>query len=102
VLFLVASSPRPERPSEARRHQRAFWDWFAPLRDSGVARHAYARLGRGLVVVFDVESSEALHALLEQWAERVPASFAVEPLMAADHKERLVRAEAGLQERGSG
>lgn len=95
MLFLVTSTPRPERPSDVRPRQRAFWDWFRPLLDAGVARHAWARPSRGLVAVLDVDSTEALHALLQQWAEHVPATFQVEPLMTAEHQERLVRAAAG-------
>jgi len=94
MLYLVISNPRPEAPSDAVRRQKAFWDWFGPLRDSGVARHAYARVGRGLVAIFDVDSHEALHALLTQWAEHVPASFQVEPLLDPAFKERIVRAAA--------
>jgi muconolactone delta-isomerase len=94
MLYLVTSTPRPEPPSDAVRRQQAFWDWFGPLRDRGIVRHAYARIPRGLVAVFDVDSHEALHALLSQWAEHVPATFAVEPLLDPAFKERSVRAAA--------
>lgn len=94
MLYLVTSTPRPEPPSDAVGRQKAFWDWFGPLRDRGLVRQAYARVPRGLVAVFDVDSHEALHVLLTQWAEHVPASFQVEPLLDPGFKERSVRAAA--------
>jgi len=92
MLFLVVSTPRPERPSEVRDHQRRFWDWLDPLAHAGTARHVYTKLGRGTVVVFEVESHEALHALINQWAERVPAAFEVTPLLPAAHQRAIARA----------
>jgi len=32
-------------------------------------------------VTFDVDSHETLHRLLNQWADAVPAEFAIYPLM---------------------
>ena len=51
--------------------------------DSGVIkdRTMYAKVGRGAIVLFDVESIEELHRLLSQWLELVPAQFEVHPLM---------------------
>jgi hypothetical protein len=47
----------------------------------GIARSFYPRTGRGAVAVFDVESHEMLHGLLNEWADAVPAEFALYPLM---------------------
>jgi muconolactone delta-isomerase len=49
--------------------------------DRGIARSVYPRTGRGAVVTFDVDSHETLHRLLNQWADAVPAEFAIYPLM---------------------
>lgn len=95
MLYLVTSSPRPEAPSTVRARQLQFWNWFDGLIEHGTARHVYARLGRGLVAVMDVESPEDLHALLNQWAEYVPASFEVQTLLPREHQAQLVRAAAG-------
>jgi hypothetical protein len=92
MLFLVVSTPRPERPSEIRDRQRRFWDWLDPMVSAGTARHAYTKLGRGAVVVFEVDSHEALHALINQWAELVPAAFEVTPLLPAAHQRAIARA----------
>ncbi len=79
--FIVTSSPAPVRPSTAHEGRRAFREWMQSQLKSGVVKHAYARIGRGAIVVFDVESHEALHALLNQWTECVPATFEVAAIM---------------------
>jgi hypothetical protein len=81
MLFLVISSPRPERPSVVAPQRQAFWRWIEPKLKSGKALWAYARAGRGLVTAFDVRSHEELHALLNEWAEMIPAEFQVLPLV---------------------
>lgn len=94
MLYLVISSPRPEAPSAIRQRQKQFWDWFDSLSEQGTVRHVYARLGRGLVAVMEVDAPETLHALLNQWAEFIPASFEVQSLMSRDHQAQLVRTAA--------
>ena len=81
MLFLVVSTPRPERPSTVAAMRRKYWTWLAPKLKSGACRHVYARAGRGAVAVFDVRSNEELHAWLNEWAEIIPAEFAVYPLI---------------------
>jgi len=90
--FLCISTPRAGKPSEARGNQKAFWDWLRPLEESGVAKHVYVRLGRGAVIIFDVDSHETMHKLLSQWTECVPASFEVHALMTKDYQEKIARA----------
>ena len=53
--------------------------------DRGIIRDRamYAKVGRGAMAIFDVESNEQLHRLLSQWLEFVPADIEVYPLM--DH-----------------
>jgi len=72
MLFLVLSEPRPERPSEVAHHRQAFWAWLAPQQQAGSVRGAWARVPRGMAVVFDVPSNEVLHARLTEWAEMIP------------------------------
>lgn len=91
--FLVISTPRPEKPSEARVNQKGFWEWLAPLQQSGVAKHVYTKLGRGAVIIFDVDSHETMHKLVNQWSECVPATFAVEALLPGDHQQRIAMAQ---------
>jgi muconolactone delta-isomerase len=75
-----------------RSDQRAFWDWLAPLENNGTAKHVYTKLGRGAVIIFEVDSHEAMHKLLNQWTECVPATFEVTPLLAKQHQEQIARA----------
>jgi hypothetical protein len=81
MLFLVISTPQPERPSEVRSVRRQFWHWIEPLLQNGTAHFCYPRAGRGAVVLFDVDSNETLHRLLNEWAEYIPAAFDLYPLI---------------------
>lgn len=90
--FLVISTPRPEKPSVVRDGQKAFWDWLSPLVKDGTAAHVYTKLGRGAVIIFDVDSHGSLHKLINQWSECVPATFEVEALLPASHQESIARA----------
>ncbi len=81
MLFLVISTPAPTRPSEVRESRRNFWPWIEDKLERGIARSVYPRAGRGVVAVFDVDSHETLHRLLNQWSVIVPAEFALYPLI---------------------
>lgn len=92
MFFLVSSTPAPGKPSTMRESQRAWWDWLDPLVKNGTAKHVYAKLGRGAVIVFDVDSHETVHKLVNQWSECIPATFEVTPLIPADHQKNIARA----------
>jgi len=81
MLFLVISNPAPTRPSDVREARKSFWPWVEDKLAKGIARSFYPRTGRGAVAVFDVESHETLHRLLNEWADSVPAEFTLYPLM---------------------
>jgi hypothetical protein len=84
MLFLVISEPRPEAPSAVASQRKRFWDWIAPLQASGEVRSIHAKVGRGAVVLFDVESNEGLHQRLNEWADIIPAHFQVHALIDPD------------------
>lgn len=42
-------------------------------------------------MVFDVESNEALHALLNQWADMIPATFELFPLIDPKAAKRYLK-----------
>lgn len=88
MLFLVISEPRAERPSEARPARRAYWNWLDARLSDGVILHAYPKVGRGMIAIFDVQDHETLSGHLGTWAELVPAQFAVHALMSADFVRR--------------
>ena len=90
--FLVISTPRADKPSTARENQKQWWEWLDPLIENGTAKHVYTKLGRGAVIIFDVDAHETLHKLVNQWAECVPATFEVEALLPKEHQQKIARA----------
>ena len=83
MLFLVISKPVPTPPSTARSNRKKLWEWAEPLMHQGVIkdRTMYAKVGRGAVALFEVESIEELHRRLSHWIELIPAEFDIHPLM---------------------
>lgn len=81
MLFLVVSTPRPERPSELAQTRQSFWPWIARYEARGICRQIYARVGRGAVAVLDVADNNALHQILNEWADIIPAHFDTYPLI---------------------
>jgi muconolactone delta-isomerase len=90
MLFLVISTPRPERPSTMATKRQAYWRWLAPLQKAGTCKSIYARTGRGAVAIFDVGSNETLHALINEWAEIIPAHFDIYPLIDPAQAKRFL------------
>jgi muconolactone delta-isomerase len=93
MLFLVVSTPRPERPSELAATRQSFWPWIAKYESDGVCRHVYARAGRGAVAVFDVPSNDVLHRILNEWADIIPAQFDTYPLIDHAAAQKLLTAQ---------
>lgn len=101
VLFLVISTPRPERPSTVLGNRRKFWRWIDPKLESRQCRFVHARTGRGAVALFDVKSNEELHTLLNAWADIIPAHFDLYPLIdSATARRYLARAKPGTRHHG--
>jgi hypothetical protein len=94
MLFLVVATPRPERPSDLVGTRQSFWPWIAGYLARGVCRHVYARAGRGAVAVSDVEDNDALHRILNEWADIVPAHFDTYPLIEGDAAQHMLAAQA--------
>jgi hypothetical protein len=93
MLFLVVSTPRPERPSDVATVRQSFWPWIAGYEARGVCRHIYARAGRGAVAVLDVADNEVLHKILNEWADIIPAHFDVYPLIDTQAVQRTLAAQ---------
>lgn len=81
MLFLVVSSPRHDRPSDVSHKRQDFWRWLEPLKADGTCKWGYARVGRGAVALFEVDSNETLHRLLNEWSDIIPVGFDVFPLI---------------------
>ena len=97
MLFLVVSTPRPERPSDLAAARQSFWPWIAGYQASGVCRHVYARAGRGAVAIFDVENNDALHRILNEWADIIPAHFDTYPLIDAEAANRALAVQVAAK-----
>ena len=97
MLFLVVSTPRPEKPSELALSRQSFWPWMGKYQASGVCKHVYARAGRGAVAILDVESNEALHLILNEWADIIPAHFDVYPLVDLEATKRMLAAQVAAR-----
>lgn len=91
MLFLVISSPRPERPSTVAGSRQAFWRWIEPKLKSKKALFAHPKVGRGVAVAFDVRSHEELHGLLNEWADMIPAEFQVIALVDQGKAKRFLK-----------
>ena len=81
MLFMVISTPRPEKPSSMTQSREAYWEWLTPLQEKGLCKGVWARTGRGAIALLDVPDNETLHRILNEWAEIVPAHFEVLPLI---------------------
>lgn len=99
MLFLVVSTPRPERPSELAKTRQSFWPWIADYQTQGVCRHIYARAGRGAVAILDVADNNALHRILNEWADIIPAHFDTYPLIDAEAAQRMLAAQQAVKEK---
>jgi hypothetical protein len=99
ILFLVISNPRPERPSEFAERRQGFWPWIGNYEASGICKHIYPRVGRGAVAVFDVESNERLHRILNEWADIIPAEFEVYPLVDVASTRKMLAAQAAANKK---
>jgi hypothetical protein len=97
ALFLVVSTPRPERPSDAAAQRQSFWPWIGQYEASGICRHIYPRVGRGAAAVFAVDSNEQLHRILNEWADIIPAEFDVYPLVDIEATRKLLAAQAAAK-----
>jgi muconolactone delta-isomerase len=97
MLFLVVSTPRPERPSDLANTRQSFWPWIAGYQASGLCRQVYARVGRGAVAIFDVDGNDALHRILNEWADIIPAHFDTYPLIDAEAANRMLAAQAAAK-----
>ncbi len=81
MLFMVISTPRPEKPSSVTPSREAYWQWLAPLQKKGLCKGVWARTGRGAIALLDVPDNETLHRLMNEWAEIIPATFEVYPVI---------------------
>jgi len=97
MLFLVVSTPRPEKPSELAQSRQSFWPWIGKYQATGACKDIHARVGRGAVAILDVESNEALHLILNEWADIIPAHFDVYPLVDLEATKVMLAAQVAAR-----
>jgi hypothetical protein len=54
-------------------------------------------VGRGAIAVFDVEDNNALHQILNEWADIVPAHFDTYPPIDVETAKRMLAAQAATK-----
>ena len=54
-------------------------------------------MGRGAVAVFDVEDNKALHQILNEWADIVPAHFDTYPLIDVEAAKQMLAAQVAAK-----
>ncbi|MBI4189836.1 MAG: hypothetical protein HY525_04790 [Betaproteobacteria bacterium] len=94
MLFLVITTPRRDSPSSVTSRRQEYWKWIDPLLKSKEVRWVYARVGRGGVALFDVDSTLKLHEYINEWSEYMPAHFDVYPLLDSDEAQAYLKVHA--------
>ena len=69
-------------------------------RVSAACRHVYARTGRGAVAALDVEGNAALHQILNEWADLIPAHLDTYPLVYVERARELLASHAPAASKG--
>lgn len=95
MLFLVISEPRPEPPTEVASRRQRYWPWVQNQINAGLVKSVHARVGRGAVVMFDVDGNATLHRLLNEWSDIIPAQFEIYPLIDSTEAQNFLRAQTG-------
>ena len=68
-----------------------------PIARRTSAGTSIARVGRGAVAVFDVESNNDLHRILNEWADIIPAHFDTYPLVDTQATAQLLAAQVAAK-----
>lgn len=95
MLFLVVSTPRPERPTEVAAARQTFWPWIDGYCQKTICRHIYPRVGRGAVAI--VPTNNDLHRILNEWADIIPAHFDTYPLVEPQEIAQLLAAQVAAE-----
>jgi muconolactone delta-isomerase len=90
MLYLAISTPHPSKPQDVKGARLEFRSWIKNLKSRNKVICFYPKVGRGSVVIFDVQSNNELHKLLTQWLNIVPVSFDIYPLATPAEAEELL------------
>ena len=83
MLFFVMSDPYFAGNKEADPARKQFKEWIDDLKSQKKVIQTYHKMGKGSIVLFDVESNDELHKIMVQWLDIVciPVKFEVIPLV---------------------
>ncbi len=90
MLYLVISCSHPSKLEDVKDARLKFKSWIEDLKSKDKMTCFYPRVGRGSVVIFDVDSNDELHKLMTQWLDIVPVSFDIYPLATPSEAEKLL------------
>ncbi len=94
LLFLVITTPHPQKPEEVANARLEFLKWMDTLQKDRVVLNFYPRVGRGAIAIFDVTSNDQLHELLTRWTSFVSVEFEIYPLASVESTKRLLEKAA--------
>ncbi len=83
MLYMVSSDPYFSNNKEVAPTRKNFKEWIDGLKSQKKIIQTYHKMGKGSVVVFDVESNNELHKLMVQWLDivMIPVKFEITPLV---------------------
>lgn len=87
MLFLIISNPHPSKPIDVKKMRLKFRSWINDLKSQNKVISFYPIVGRGSVVIFDVNSNEELHKFMTQWLDIIPVNYNIYPLITSTETE---------------
>lgn len=83
MLYLVTSNPLYAQPSEIAEAAIEFKAWIKELHLKGKVVCAFQKIGKGSVIVFNLESNEELDEVMSKWLSIVPVpiTYEITPLV---------------------
>ena len=101
MIFLVISTPHPSRPEEIKESRLKFIDWIKSLKTRNKIINFYPRVGRGAVVIFNVETNDELHELMTEWNNIIPVNMDIYPLVNPDNAAKTLKTQNKLKGKAS-
>ncbi len=83
MYFLVTSNPLYLKPGDIEEVKVEFKEWLSELNSKGKVINAFQKIGKGSVIVFNLESNEELNEVMSKWLSIVPVpiTYEITPLV---------------------
>jgi hypothetical protein len=85
MLFLVSSVPLYSSPDEIKEAIVTFASWLEDLKSKKKVLWFYPKIGKGSVVVFNVDSNDEMNDLMREWLKIVPVPVTYEIIPLVSH-----------------